>query len=49
MLISLVTPRTGIPSGIIGKVIVLNFTDEIKSGKMKLRHKALMGRMGAAG
>ncbi|NPA35385.1 MAG: NAD(P)/FAD-dependent oxidoreductase [Chlorobi bacterium] len=41
-------PRTGMPSGVIGKTIAMNIVDTIKKGKLSLKHKASMGRMGAA-
>ena len=41
-------PRTGMPSGVIGKTIAMNIIDTINSGKMSLKHKASMGKMGAA-
>ena len=41
-------PRTGMPSGVIGKVVALNVVESVKTGKIVLRHRASMGRMGAA-
>ncbi len=41
-------PRTGMPSGVIGKIVALNIVDQIKTGKKEYRHKASMGKMGAA-
>lgn len=41
-------PRTGMPSGVMGKVVALNVADSVKSKKTSLKHKASMGRMGAA-
>ena len=41
-------PRTGMPSGVIGKIVALNLIELIKSGRTDFRHKASMGRMGAA-
>jgi sulfide:quinone oxidoreductase len=41
-------PRTGMPSGVMGKVVAENIRDWIKSGEPQFRHKASMGRMGAA-
>ncbi len=41
-------PRTVMPSGVIGKTIAMNIIDTIKSGKLSLKHKASMGKMGAA-
>jgi len=47
-LISPTPPRTGMPSGVIGKIVALNIADQLKHGKPVDRHKASMGRMGAA-
>jgi sulfide:quinone oxidoreductase len=41
-------PRTGMPSGVIGKIVAQNIADSIKSGKAVHKHTANMGRMGAA-
>ncbi len=41
-------PRTGMPSGVSGKIVAENVVDWIKSGKPLMKHKASMGRMGAA-
>ncbi len=41
-------PRTGMPSGVMGKVVALNLVRLIKKGKKDLKHKASMGKMGAA-
>jgi sulfide:quinone oxidoreductase len=42
-------PRTGMPSGVIGKIIAENIAHQIKSGKIDEHpHKASMARMGAA-
>jgi sulfide:quinone oxidoreductase len=41
-------PRTGMPSGIIGKIVALNIAERIKTGRTEFRHKASMGKMGAA-
>ncbi|MEN8222060.1 MAG: FAD/NAD(P)-binding oxidoreductase [Acidobacteriota bacterium] len=41
-------PRTGMPSGVIGKVVALNIVNRIKKGIPDNKHKASMGRMGAA-
>jgi sulfide:quinone oxidoreductase len=41
-------PRTGMPSGVIGKVVAQNIVHIIKTGKYEFKHKASMGRMGAA-
>ncbi len=41
-------PRTGMPSGVQGKVTADNIVDWIKTGSSTLMHKASMGKMGAA-
>jgi sulfide:quinone oxidoreductase len=41
-------PRTGMPSGVMGKVVALNIAHRITTGKKENIHKASMGRMGAA-
>ena len=41
-------PRTGMPSGVIGKVVAQNIAHRIKTGKEDHPHKASMARMGAA-
>lgn len=41
-------PRTGMPSGVTGKIVALNIAEQVKTGKATFRHKASMGRMGAA-
>ena len=41
-------PRTGMPSGVIGKVIALNIARRIKTGDKTIKHKASMSRMAAA-
>ncbi|MEN8248023.1 MAG: FAD-dependent oxidoreductase [Bacteroidota bacterium] len=41
-------PRTGMPSGVMGKITAQNVAEWIKSGKPLLKHRASMGRMGAA-
>lgn len=41
-------PRTGMPSGVTGKIVALNIVEQVKSGKVVHRHKASMGKMGAA-
>ncbi len=46
--ISPAPPRTGMPSGVIGKVIAQNIALSIKNGKITLKHKASMTKMGAA-
>lgn len=48
-LITPAPPRTGMPSGVIGKVVALNIVDKIKKGPdTPIKHKASMGKMGAA-
>jgi len=47
-LITPAPPRTGMPSGVIGKVVALNLVDIITKGRTDLKHKASMGKMGAA-
>jgi len=41
-------PRTGMPSGVTGKVVAENIIDWIKTGEPKMKHKASMAKMGAA-
>jgi sulfide:quinone oxidoreductase len=41
-------PRTGMPSGVMGKVVALNIVDLVKNKKKKFKHHASMARMGAA-
>jgi len=41
-------PRTGMPSGVMGKITALNIINLIKKGEHELKHRASMGRMGAA-
>jgi sulfide:quinone oxidoreductase len=41
-------PRTGMPSGVTGKIVAMNIVEMIKKGKTEFRHKASMGKMGAA-
>lgn len=41
-------PRTGMPSGVMGKVVAQNIARIINNGDDSLRHKASMGKMGAA-
>jgi len=41
-------PRTGMPSGVIGKIVAQNIIHIIKTGKKEHLHKASMARMGAA-
>lgn len=48
LLITPAPPRTGMPSGVIGKIVALNIVDIIKRGRKGMKHRASMGRMGAA-
>jgi sulfide:quinone oxidoreductase len=41
-------PRTGMPSGVIGKVVAENIAHRIKTGKNEHPHKASMARQAAA-
>lgn len=41
-------PRTGMPSGVMGKVTAENIISWVKTGNPEIKHKASMGRMGAA-
>jgi sulfide:quinone oxidoreductase len=41
-------PRTGMPSGVIGKVVAENIAHMIKTNTKELKHKASMAKMGAA-
>jgi sulfide:quinone oxidoreductase len=41
-------PRTGMPSGVIGKIVAENIIEWIKSGKPQMKHRASMAKMGAA-
>ncbi|MBN1984816.1 MAG: NAD(P)/FAD-dependent oxidoreductase [Prolixibacteraceae bacterium] len=41
-------PRTGMPSGVIGKIIAQNIAHAVKTGKIEHKHTASMGKMGAA-
>jgi sulfide:quinone oxidoreductase len=47
-LITPAPPRTGMPSGVIGKIVALNIVDLINNGQQSFSHKASMGKMGAA-
>ena len=47
-LITPAPPRTGMHSGVIGKIVALNIVDQIRTGLTDFKHKASMGRMGAA-
>jgi len=41
-------PRTGMPSGVMGKIVAENIVDRIKTGSKEHPHKASMAQMGAA-
>jgi len=41
-------PRTGMPAGVMGKIVAENIINEIKTGKQEFKHKASMAKMGAA-
>ena len=41
-------PRTGMPSGVMGKTVALTITDRIRNGPDVAAHTASMARMGAA-
>jgi len=41
-------PRTGMPSGVTGKVVAENIVNWIKKGDDTLKHRASMAKMGAA-
>lgn len=41
-------PRTGMPSGVIGKIVALNIVHRIKTGQNDHPHRASMTKMGAA-
>jgi len=41
-------PRTGMPSGVSGKIVALNIVNLVKKGEHKLKHRASMAKMGAA-
>ena len=47
-LITPAPPRTGMPSGVMGKIVALNIVDQIKTGRTDFKHRASMGKMGAA-
>ncbi len=46
--ISPTPPRTGMPSGIMGKVVAMNIANMIKNGTKEIKHHASMAGMGAA-
>ena len=46
MSISPAPPRTGMPSGVTGKIVAQNITHFIKHGQGEHKHTASMGRMG---
>ncbi len=41
-------PRTGMPSGVMGKTVALTIADRIRKGPMAVAHRASMADMGAA-
>ena len=41
-------PRTGMPSGVIGRIVAENVADRILTGSTQHKHKASMAKMGAA-
>jgi sulfide:quinone oxidoreductase len=41
-------PRTGMPAGVAGKIVALNIADKINKGTEEFKHRASMGKMGAA-
>ena len=41
-------PRTGMPSGVMGRIVAENIVEQIKSGKKENKHQASMSKMGAA-
>ncbi|MBW7848077.1 MAG: NAD(P)/FAD-dependent oxidoreductase [Bacteroidales bacterium] len=47
-LIAPAPPRTGMPSGVIGKIIALNIANLILKNRKEFKHHASMGKMGAA-
>ncbi len=47
-LITPAPPRTGMPSGVTGKIVGLNLVNLINKGDTTFKHKASMGKMGAA-
>ncbi len=46
--ITATAPRTGMPSGVMGKVVAQNVANMILTGKKEFKHKASMAGMGAA-
>ncbi|MHB9056622.1 MAG: NAD(P)/FAD-dependent oxidoreductase [Paludibacteraceae bacterium] len=46
--ITATAPRTGMPSGVMGKIVAENITEQIKTGKNELKHRASLAGMGAA-
>lgn len=47
-LITPAPPRTGMPSGVTGKIVAQNIVELITRGSTEFRHKASLGKMGAA-
>ncbi len=48
LMITPAPPRTGMPSGVTGKIIASNIADRIKKNTDEHKHRASMGTMGAA-
>ncbi len=46
--ITATAPRTGMPSGVIGRIVAENIAEQIHSGKVTHKHRASMAKMGAA-
>lgn len=48
MAINPAPPRTGMPSGVMGRIVGENIVERIKTGEVGYRHRASMSKMGAA-
>lgn len=46
--ITATAPRTGMPSGVMGKIVAQNIAEQILTGKTEHKHRASMAGMGAA-
>jgi len=46
--ITATAPRTGMPSGIMGRIVAENIVEQIITGKKEHKHRASMSKMGAA-
>ena len=46
--ITATAPRTGMPSGVMGKIVAENIAEQIKTGRKEFKHRASMAGMGAA-